>query len=409
MKKVNLLFTKVLLAVAMTIMVFGVNKQTVKAVIVSVDENGLAIDDGTNDDSEVNEDGYTDGYSAEDHIKEYKEETTATGYTKWDSDKHKFVYDEELSSDGYEYTIRRYWDNGYYNYTEEIIKSDLIAYAPKTIKLSKTTYYYTGKTIKPSVTVYDRKGNVIDNSNYTITYENNVKVSGGTYEKALVKVQFNGERYSGELQTTFTIKATKAKKATITSLKAWGKGFTITFKDTDKTVAGYQIQYSKTKDFKNAKSFYVPSSATKTGKVGLKGNTKYYVRIRAYREVPQTTTSINYATGTTMTVEDDELISVAKGYSEWSTVKSVKTKSKASSKPILYIILFDNSDNPFYYTKLSDSQLSGKGKEMVELRYSYMINGQCNAGNSRHNKYRVYFRLNDGVVREPEHWGITVY
>lgn len=67
-----------------------------------------------------------------------------------------------------------------------------------TITLDKTSYVYTGSEIKPTVNVLVN-GNKIDESNYTITYSNNINVGTAT-----ITIKGKGN-YTGEISTTFTI------------------------------------------------------------------------------------------------------------------------------------------------------------------------------------------------------------
>lgn len=70
------------------------------------------------------------------------------------------------------------------------------------------------------------------------------------------------------------------------------------------SATGYQITYSTSSNFKNAKTIKITNKNTVSRKItGLKKNTKYYVKIRAYK------TNTNYV-------------------SAWSGYKSVKTKAK---------------------------------------------------------------------------------
>ncbi len=71
------------------------------------------------------------------------------------------------------------------------------------IKLSKTTYAYTGKVQKPTVTIKDSKGNKISSSNYTLKWLTNCK-RVGTHK---VKVTFKGN-YSGTKTLAYTIEPT---------------------------------------------------------------------------------------------------------------------------------------------------------------------------------------------------------
>ena len=89
------------------------------------------------------------------------------------------------------------------------------------------------------------------------------------------------------------IKKLSAKKKQLTA--SWSK---------DKTVKGYQLQYSTGRGFNRYKTVTVnsPKKIKKTVKK-LKKNTKYYVRVRSYTKL--------YG---------------RKYYSEWSKIKAVKTK-----------------------------------------------------------------------------------
>ena len=71
----------------------------------------------------------------------------------------------------------------------------------KSIKLSETSFRYTGAEIKPNVIITDIGGNVLSASHYTVKYYNNVRVGTAT-----VKVTFHGY-YAGTLSTTFKIKS----------------------------------------------------------------------------------------------------------------------------------------------------------------------------------------------------------
>lgn len=179
--------------------------------------------------------------------------------------------------------------------TEEI-------YAPHSIYLAKDTYTYTGSEIKPDIkAVYDVKGNVVDNSNYTVTYEDNINAGTGK-----VKVSFQNN-YSGLLEQNFTINEIPSNPAatSISKVKAVKKGFKVSWKKAAGEATGYEIQYSTKKNFKTgAKTVKVASAqaGSKTIKK-LSSKKKYYVRIRVCNEI----------NGETY-------------YSDWSAAKNVKTK-----------------------------------------------------------------------------------
>ena len=59
---------------------------------------------------------------------------------------------------------------------------------------------YTGKQIKPEIVVKDNKGNVVDPSEYTITYSDNTEVGEGS-----VTIKLSDEYYVGTITKTFKI------------------------------------------------------------------------------------------------------------------------------------------------------------------------------------------------------------
>ena len=159
------------------------------------------------------------------------------------------------------------------------IKSDTTIYAIKGITLKTTKYTYSGKAKKPSVIIKDSKGNVIPNSNYTVSYKNNKSVG-----KATVKITFKG-KYSGTVSKTFSI---NPKGTSVSSVAAEAKGFTVKWKKQAVQTTGYEIQYSTNKKFTKkttATKIVKKSSATKLSICKLKANKKYYIRIRTYKTV----------------------------------------------------------------------------------------------------------------------------
>lgn len=101
---------------------------------------------------------------------------------------------------------------------------------------------------------------------------------------------------------------TKPTVGKITGLKATAqsKALKLTWKKS--TVDGYEIQYSTSKNFSAKKTVKVSKSKTGYTIKSLKGNKKYYVRIRGYKTYK------------------DELGETCKVYGNWSTVISKTTK-----------------------------------------------------------------------------------
>jgi len=64
------------------------------------------------------------------------------------------------------------------------------------------------------------------------------------------------------------------------------KRITVTWKKQTAQTTGYQIQYSTSSNFKNAKTVTVRKNrTTKKTITGLKNGKKYYVRVRTYKTV----------------------------------------------------------------------------------------------------------------------------
>lgn len=165
----------------------------------------------------------------------------------------------------------------------------------KNVKLSATSYVYSGQYFKPSVKLTDSKGAVIPVSSYTVVYSNNKNVGTAT-----VKVTLKGN-YAGTKTLHFTV---KPKGTTISKLTAAKKSFKVTVKKNVTQTTGYQVQYALDKNFKKSVKSVTFSNKTTVGTVkGLKAKKKYFVRVRTYKTVGG-----------------------KKVYSDWSNVKSVRTK-----------------------------------------------------------------------------------
>jgi hypothetical protein len=165
----------------------------------------------------------------------------------------------------------------------------------KSITLSTTSYTYNNSAKKPTVKVTDSKGKAISSTYYTVKYSSNKNVG-----KAKAVVTFKGN-YSGTKTLTYTINPTGTK---ITGLTAKSKGFTVKWSKQATQTTGYQIQYSTSSSFKNAKTVNVGKNSTTSKAISkLASKKKYYVRVRTYKTV----SGKNY-------------------YSSWSKAKSVTTK-----------------------------------------------------------------------------------
>jgi len=170
-------------------------------------------------------------------------------------------------------------------------------YAARNVSISCSKYTYNGKEKKPAVTVKDSKGNVVQTSNYTVSYTSGRK-NVGSYT---VTITFKND-YKGSAKKTYVI---NPSKTAISSLTAGKKAFVAKWTKKSTQVTGYQIQYSTSSTFASGnKTVKVSSYKTVSTTVkSLTGGKKYYVRIRTYKTVGKT----NY-------------------YSDWSAAKAVTTK-----------------------------------------------------------------------------------
>ncbi|MCI6830675.1 MAG: fibronectin type III domain-containing protein [Clostridiales bacterium] len=172
-------------------------------------------------------------------------------------------------------------------------------YAPKTLTLSTTSYTYNGKTKKPTVKVKDSKGNTISSTHYTVSYASGRKYVGKY--KVTVKFRSTSSKYSGTLSTYFKI---NPKGTMLKTPIAGSKSFTAKWTKQSTQTSGYQLQYSTSRKFTNAKKVTITSNKTTSKKITkLSAKKKYYVRVRTYKTV-----------------------SGKKYYSSWSSAKAVTTK-----------------------------------------------------------------------------------
>lgn len=161
------------------------------------------------------------------------------------------------------------------------VLAQTVIYAPKTVTFSKDSYVYDGKTKKPGVVLKDSRGQVIDGSQYTVTFKDNKNVGKAT---AVITLKGN---YSGSLKECFTIipKATQIAKVTAKS-----KSFEVKWKKQSVQTDGYVIQYSTSKKFTKSttKSVTVKNKKTTSQTVKkLKAKKKYYVRICTYKNIKE--------------------------------------------------------------------------------------------------------------------------
>lgn len=182
-------------------------------------------------------------------------------------------------------------------------KGKFVIYAASNIVISPASYTYNGNSRKPLVVVRDSRGTLLKNNvDYTVSYPPKMRDVG----RYIAIITLKGD-YKGTVKKAFDI---IPKRSSISKVKARKKGFTVKWKKQSSQITGYEVQYSANSKFakKETKTVIVGNSKTISKSVSkLKAKKNYYVRIRTYKTV-----SVNGK--------------FVKLYSEWSKVKTVKTK-----------------------------------------------------------------------------------
>ena len=165
------------------------------------------------------------------------------------------------------------------------------------VKLSRTSFIYTGKAIKPAVTAKGTDGRTLKaGTDYTLSYKNNVNVGTATVTVA------GSSTYWGIKTVTFRILPAAPQ---LTTAKGAKKSLQIKWKASSAQATGYEILCSTSKSFrKGNKTMRVKSGKTNSKSIkGLKRHKTYYVKIRTYKTVRGKTY-----------------------YSAWSKVRKARTK-----------------------------------------------------------------------------------
>ncbi|MCC8076160.1 MAG: phage tail-type lysozyme domain-containing protein [Clostridiales bacterium] len=149
-----------------------------------------------------------------------------------------------------------------------------------TISSIDARYTYTGSSIKPTPKVKYSGTTLTKGTDYTLSYSSNKSVGTAT-----ITIKGTGN-YTGTVKKTFKIVPKKVSNLKVKSSSS--KKITVTWTAL-KSVRGYQIQYSTSSDFSNAKTVTVVGTTNKKKVISsLKSGKTYYVRIRSYCKVSGT-------------------------------------------------------------------------------------------------------------------------
>lgn len=239
-------------------------------------------------------------------------------------------------------------ENGIVTSTCSICGNEKIThiYYPQVFNISDAEY--TGKVLKPAIIIKDSNGKIIANSNYTVTYSNNINVGIGK-----VNVIFKNY-YSGVKELNFKIKEVKPSislNKTSVSIEKKGKAI---LKANVKPVANVKWKTSNSKIATVNKKGVVNGKAV--GKAMITASFKY--KGKTYKKVCK----VNVTKAKSKKLKVSMKIADAPG-SEWKTVR-VTVKNDGDYP--LYI------KNPyasmlFYYKTGSKVSVSGY---MSEKRYA---------------------------------------
>lgn len=145
------------------------------------------------------------------------------------------------------------------------------------VKISTTTFSYTGKTQKPKVRVKYKNKNLKAKRDYTVKYSGSCKTPG------VYKVTVYGKgKYKGTVSKVFYI---VPRSTDITTVSLKNNQLLVSWKKQSK-ISGYQIRYSNNPKMQGAKTLQIKSKKTTKFVIKkLSGNLPYYVQIRTYLTV----------------------------------------------------------------------------------------------------------------------------
>ena len=144
------------------------------------------------------------------------------------------------------------------------------------VKLAYTSCTYDGTAKKPGVIVYDVDGNILNKTNYTVSYKNNT-ASGA----ASVTVTFKGN-YAGRITATFVI---YPKAVSIKTAQSTAKGVKLTW-NRAANGTGYIVYRSVNgSSFKKYKTINSLSTISMVDSGAKKSGTKYAYKIYVYKSV----------------------------------------------------------------------------------------------------------------------------
>ena len=200
-----------------------------------------------------------------------------------------------------------------------------IIYYPETITLEGTTFTYTGKEITPKVNVVDSAGEIIDGSNYDVTYGSNKDVGDGR-----VIITFKGN-YEGTVTKDIKIlpNSTKITKAENTS-----KGIKISWRKNTSAKGYYVYRSLNGKSYSKIATISKYTTVTYTDTKATSNGSKYQYKIICYGNKSYKSVASNIITSYRITAT--RIVSPVRT-SKTSATISWKKNSVASGYQIRYV------------------------------------------------------------------------
>ena len=155
---------------------------------------------------------------------------------------------------------------------------------------SVPTQIYSGAKITPNITVKYKGKKLKKNKDYKITYSNNALPGTGK-----IKIRGIG-KYNGSKTKTFKIKLTNVNGLEIKDLDVANKAVKLKWNKTSKNITGYKIYRIINGKYSLIKTISNKNIANYTH-TGLKNDTMYTYKIRAYKTVGKKTYYGDYSNG----------------------------------------------------------------------------------------------------------------
>lgn len=180
------------------------------------------------------------------------------------------------------------------------VLEDRIIYKVDNVEFDNEEFKYDGTEKEPYVYVLSSNNTFIDD--YTLEYDSTA-TEVGSYP---VKVILTGDNYEGEKVLYYKILPPETTVEKITPLS---QGMLIKWNVRNEQTDGYQIAYNTSRMFTGSESITTVEGGdvSETELTGLLSETRYYIRIRTYKDVIENGEAVRY-------------------YSYWSSIKSINVK-----------------------------------------------------------------------------------